>query len=191
MTTPRYPVTVATAPPLARFEIVGSRSDLAATLVAAGLPAPTSNASWAPGAGGTRVGWIGPRRMIVTTAQGDRERWGTLLRAAVPTGTAVAVAEVTGATVTFSLRGSGVDSVLSQGFAHDLATLREGTDRFLATDAWGVAALIEQIDGGVAITVEASFGDFIEHMLRTAAGLPTSSKPGVMSAPPPPVRVVR
>jgi hypothetical protein len=40
----------------------------------------------------------------------------------------------------------------------------------------------------VTVTVDASWSDYIEHMLHAAAGLSPSSMPGVMRAPPPPIR---
>jgi heterotetrameric sarcosine oxidase gamma subunit len=188
MTSPRYPVTIARAPLTARFELVGAASALIAVLTAAGLPVPASPSSVLTGAGGGRTAWCGPRRMIVTAALDERARLGSALRAAVPLDTALVVADVTGATTSFVLKGSGIDAVLAQGFAHDLSSLAFGPGRILATDGWGTAAILEHLDDDVAITVDASFADYVEHMLRTAAGLPTASMPGVMRAPPPPIR---
>ena len=188
MTSPRYPVTIARAPLTARFELVGARSALAAVLTAAGLPVPESPLSATRRAGGGRTAWCGPRRMLVTTDIAERERVGTALRAAIPIGSAVVVADMTGATATFILKGSGMDAVLAQGFAHDVSSLADQADRLMVTDGWGVMAILERLDGGSAITIDASFADYFEHMLRTAAGLPTASMPGTMRAPPPPIR---
>ena len=188
MTSPRYPVTIARAPLTARFELVGAGSALVAVLAAAGLPVPASPLSAASRAGGYRTAWCGPRRMIVTTDIADGARLGSALRAALPIGIAVVVADMTGATATFVLKGSGMDAVLAQGFAHDVSSLADKADRLMVTDAWGVVAILERLDGGSAITIDASFADYFEHMLCTAAGLPTASMPGVMRAPPPPIR---
>lgn len=189
MTAPRYPVSVMRAPAAARFDIVGTKATLEAVLTAACLPVPTSSVAWTTGARGVRVASIGPRRMIVVADIDDKERCRAALHDAVPIGAAVVVADVSSAAVTFVLRGTGLDGVLAQGFAHDLSPLFESKGRFFATDGFGIATLIEHVDGGVAITVDRSFADYAEHMLCTAAGLPTTSKPGVMRAPPPPIRV--
>ncbi len=188
MTRARYPVAIVRAPLAARFEIVGPQSLLTVVLRAAGLPVPASPSTARASAGRARVAWVGPRRMIVSDALDERARVGAALRGGVPVGAAVAVADVTGATATIVLQGGGTEAVLAQGFAHDVSSLSEAADRVLATDAWGTAAILEQLDGGTAVTVDASFGDYIEHMLHTAAGLASSSKPGVMSALPPPIR---
>ncbi len=189
MTSPRYPVTIVRALLTARFELVGDRSALIAALTAAGLPVPATPLSAASRADGRRTAWCGPRRMIVTADIAERARVGTALHAAVPIGMAVAVADITGATATFVLDGSGVEAVLAQGFAHDVSLLSATANRLIVTDGWGVAAILERLAGGTAITVDASFVDYFEHMLRTAAGLPTASMPGVMRAPPPPIRI--
>lgn len=188
MTSARYSVSIVRAAPAARFEVVGPADGLTVALQAAGLPVPKVPSTAIVGAGRARVALVGPRRMIVTDALDERARLGSDLRAGVPRGAAVAVADMTGSTATFVLQGSGIEAVLAQGFAHDVSSIAGGTDRVLATDGWGAAAIVEHLDGGTAVTVDASLGDYIEHMLRTAAGLPSASKPGVMRAPPPPIR---
>jgi sarcosine oxidase gamma subunit len=189
MTAARYPLSITRAPLATRFDIVGGERSLVDIVKAAGLPVPASPSTVATGAGHVRIAWIGPRRMIVTAALDARARLGAALRSGVPRGAAVVVADVTGATTTFVLKGSGIEPVLAQGIAHDVSSLAERPDRVLAVDGWGVAAILEAVDEGIAVTVDASFGDYVEHMLYAAAGLATSSKPGIMSAPPPPIRI--
>lgn len=188
MTSARYPVSIARAAATARFEVVGPMDGLTVTLQAAVLPVPKVPSTAIAGAGRARVVWVGPRRVIVTDALDQRARLGLALRAGVPRGAAVAVADMTGSTATFVVRGSGIEAVLAQGFAHDMSSIAGESNRVLATDGWGAAAIVEHLDGGTAVTVDASLGDYIEHMLRTAAGLPSALKPGVMRSPPPPIR---
>jgi heterotetrameric sarcosine oxidase gamma subunit len=188
MTSPTYAITIERAPLSARFELVGPKDELSAALRAAQLPLPTRQSISATGAGDVRILWVGPRRMVVIAPLEARARLSAALRAGVPSDGGVAVADVTGATAAFLLKGSDIDAVLSQGFAHDVSPSAIDPVGFVATDGWGIAALVEHAEGGLSVAVDTSYADFFQHVLRAAAGLPTSSKPGVMRAPPPPIR---
>lgn len=153
------------------------------------MPVPERPSTAVSGSDGVRVALVGPQRIVVAAPSGARARVAMRLEAAVPPGAAVVVADVTGAVTTFQVKGAGVADVLAQGFALDFASLVLGSDGIVSTEGWGVAAILENRDGSVFVTVDTSFGDYVEHMLRTAAGLATSAKPGVMQSPPPPIRV--
>lgn len=183
----RYPVAITRQALEARFEIAGRWIQMRSMLEAAGLPVPAAPASVAVDAGGVRVALVGPRRLTVAAPFDHRERLETTLQAARPLDAALIAADVTGATATFMLDGSGVSDVLAQGVAHDLASLSDG--RIAATEGWGTGVLLERRNGCTFVTVDIAFADYIEHMLRSAAGQQTHAQPGVMRAPPPPIRV--
>lgn len=99
------------------------------------------------------------------------------------------MADVTGSTATFVLTGAGVGDVLAQGVSLDLSQLAQSPHRCFATDGWGIALMLEQRGEQTRVTVDATFADYLEHALRTAAGLATAARPGTMRSPPPPIRV--
>ena len=191
MSLARYDVRIWRAAPEARFELAGRPSEIASLLEGARLAVPSAPKAIAA-AGGIRVAWIGPRRIVVAAAMARHIDLAARLRL-VSLGLATGVAvDVTGATATFIVEGRGALDILAQGVVHDLHPTTFPTDTVLATEAWGTAIILEHVvDQATALrlTTDVALAGYIESWLMAAAGLRSGAVPGIMAAPPPEIKM--
>ncbi len=190
MTASRYDVDIVEAVPEARFELIGHHAQRNAALQAAGLPVPSA-ARFIARAGGVRVAWVGPRRVIICAPVLDAGRIRTLASAAIPAASSTILADITGSTVTFVLSGRDVVDVLAQGIAYDVSTAHFSAGSILTTEGWGVGLVLELDGEQVRVTVDTALAAYVQNCLCTAAGLPAETAPGIMRSPPPALLVRR
>ena len=183
MVTGRYGVSPRRIEPCARFEAAGEPHALAAALRMAGLPLPSDANTAVRSPAGWQVAWLGPRRFVVTGPIRDELRLQRLLHDAFSQFVSADVCCSTDMVACFELAGPGAASVLAQGTALDVSDAAFAAGSATVTDLWGVAAVVERPTQSPlcrVITVDRSLAGFIEGWLRTADGLPSSIKPGVM-----------
>jgi heterotetrameric sarcosine oxidase gamma subunit len=184
---PRYDVALRRLAPTARFETCGKPEDLAAALRAAGLPVPERRNSSLAGDGRVRVDWLGPQRQVVRAPLEQEEAVGRALEAAFAGFAGADVTCITDMVVTFELAGSGAADVLAQGTPLDLSPAAFLPASATGTELWGVGVIVERPAADpktFRVTVERSYAGYVEGWLRTAAGLISDLRPGVMTAPP-------
>ena len=190
MTASRYAVSIEQLPAEARFELAGHNADIGAALRAAGLPVPPAAKAIAR-RGDVRVVWVGPRRWLVCAPVSAGPGVLTALSEAMPQKSSALLADVSGSTVTFLLRGTDVAAVLEQGISHDHSIANFPAESILATDGWGVGLLLEHDRQQVRITVDAALAAYVKNCLCSAAGQIADTLPGVMRAPSPAIAVPR
>ena len=191
MSQARYNVSIRRSAPEARFELAGRPSEIARLLKGAQLAVPSTPKAIAA-ADGIRVAWIGPRRISVTAPMDRRNDLATRLRQvslSIVSGIAV---DVTGATVTFIIEGPGALDILAQGVVNDLHPATFPVDTVLATEACGTAIILEHVaeqDMAFRLTADAALAGYVESWLMAAAGLSSVEAPGIMTAPPPQIKL--
>ena len=190
MTASRYDVSIVQLPAESRFELAGHSAELGAALRAAGLAVPTAAKAIAA-SGDVRVACVGPRRWLVSAPLSAARDIQTALSEAIPQRSSSLLADVSGSTVTFLLRGTDIAQVLEQGISHDLSIASFPAESILATEGWGVGLLLERDGEQVRMTVEAALAAYVRNCLYTAAGQAADTLPGVMRAPPPAITVSR
>ena len=183
MTTGRYGVATRRIEPCARFEAAGEALAMASALRTAGMQLPSDPNTAVRSQAGWQVAWLGPRRYVVTGPIDDAPRLQRLLHDAFSAFDSADVCCTTDMVACFELAGAGAASVLAQGTALDVSDAAFAAGSATVTDLWGVAAVVERPTQSPlcrVITVDRSLAGFIEGWLRTADGLPSSIKPGVM-----------
>ena len=190
MTASRYDVGILQVPAEARFELAGRRAELEAALTAAGLPIPLTAKTIAR-SGGVRVAWVGPRRWLICAPLSAARDMRTALSEAIAPGSSSMLADVTGSTVTFVLRGADIADLLAQGIPHNISIASFPAASILATEGWGVGLLLERDGEQVCMTVDVALAAYLSNCLHAAAGQVADSLPGVMRAPPPAIVVSR
>jgi heterotetrameric sarcosine oxidase gamma subunit len=183
----RYDVALRRLLPRARFEACGKPDDLVAALHSAGLPVPERHNSSTGSDGQVRIDWLGPRRFVISVPLEREDAVGNVLEAGFAGFSGADVACVTDMVVTFELAGAGVADVLAQGMPLDISPAAFAPASATATELWGVGVIVERPTADPAslrVTVERSYAGYIEGWLRTAAGLSSDLKPGVMLAQP-------
>ena len=187
MTGKRYDVALRRLAPRARFEACGKPEDLAAALHAAGLPVPERHNSSIDGEGQVRIDWLGPRRFVVDAPLEQEEAVGSALAAAFAGFASADVVCVSDMVVTFEIAGAGAADVLAQGTPLDISSAAFAPASATGTELWGVAVVVERPiadPASLRVTVERSCAGYVEGWLRTAAGLGSDLKPGVMLGQP-------
>ena len=190
MTAARYDVGIEQVPAESRFELAGNGADIGAVLRAAELPVPKA-AKIIARRGDVRVASVGPRRWLVCAPLSAAPDMLTALSEAMPLKSSAMLADVSGSTVTFLLRGTDVAEVLEQGISHDLSIASFPAEAILATEGWGVGLLLERDGEQVRITVDVALAAYVKNCLCSAAGQIADTLPGVMRAPPPAIVVLR
>lgn len=183
MTTGRYGVSPRRIGPCARFEVAGEPLAMAAALRSAGLPLPSDANTAVRSQDGRQVAWLGPRRFVVTGPMDDEQRLQRLLQEAFSLFVSADVCCTTDMVACFELAGPGAASILAQGTALDVSDAAFAAGAATVTDLWGVAAVVERPTQSPLcriVTVDRSLAGFVEGWLRTADGLPSTIKPGVM-----------
>lgn len=187
MTAQRYDVALRRLAPRARFEACGKLKDLVAALHAAGLPVPDRHNSSIGNDGKVRIDWLGPRRFVVSAPLEQEEAVGSALEAGFAGFASADVTRITDMVVTFEIAGAGAADVLAQGMPLDISSVAFAPASTTGTELWGVGVIVERPNAdpnSLRVTVERSYAGYIEGWFRTAAGLPSDLKPGVMLAPP-------
>lgn len=187
MTTQRYDVALRRLAPRARFEASGKPEDLVAALNAAGLAVPERHNASIGSDGQVRIDWLGPRRFVVSAPLELEEAVGRTLETRFAEFASADVTCVTGMTVTFELSGAGAADVLAQGTPLDISSVAFAPASATGTELWGVGVVVERPiadPASLRVTVERSYAGYIEGWLRTAAGLGSDLKPGVVLAQP-------
>jgi heterotetrameric sarcosine oxidase gamma subunit len=190
MTTARHNVSISQLPAVARFELVGHRTEITAVLRAANLPVPLAAKAVAR-SGDFSVASVGPRRWLISASLDSARDIHKQISEALARNSSALLADTTGSTVTFLLQGPGIVEVLAQGIAHDLSAGSFPAESILATEGWGVALLLEQDAGEIRLTVDTTLAAYVRNCLCTAAGQNADTLPGVMRTPPPPIAVSR
>lgn len=181
--TGRYPTTLRTLDPCARFEAAGQPDALAAALGAAGLPLPARANTSAVSEGGVQVDWLGPRRLVISAPMADEQRLQRVLMQAFAAFETADVCCTSDMVVRFELVGAGAADVLAQGTGMDVSDARFAPGCAAVTDLWGIAAVIERpVDRPDCrrVAVDRSLAGYVLGWLNTANGLPSTSIPGVM-----------
>jgi len=187
MTAQRYAVALRRLAPRARFEACGKPEDLLAALYAAGLPVPERHNSSIGSDGQVRIDWLGPRRFVVGAPLEQEEDVGSALEAVFAGFESADVTCITDMVVTFELAGAGAADVLAQGMPLDISSAAFPPASATATELWGVGVIVERPmadPASLRVTVERSYAGYVEGWLRTAAGLSSDLRPGVMLAQP-------
>jgi heterotetrameric sarcosine oxidase gamma subunit len=187
MSAPRYAVALRRLAPRARFETCGKTEDLRAALHAAGLPVPDCHNSSIDSEGQVRIDWLGPRRFVVSAPLAQEEIVGNALEAGFAGFASADVTCITGMVVAFEISGAAAAEVLAQGMPLDVSSVAFAPASATGTELWGVGVVVERPmadPASLRVTVERSYAGYIEGWLRTAAGLGSDLKPGVMLAQP-------
>ena len=183
MTAQRYPVALRRLAPRARFEARGKPEDLLAALHAAGLPVPERHNASMESDGQVRIDWLGPRRFVVSAPLDKEEAAGNALEDVFAGFASADVTRITDMVVTFEIAGAGAADVLAQGMPLDISSAAFAPASATGTELWGVAVIVERPiadPASLRVTVERSYAGYVEGWLRTAAGLGSDLKPGVM-----------
>jgi heterotetrameric sarcosine oxidase gamma subunit len=183
MTAQRYAVALRRLAPRARFEACGKPEDLLAALRAAGLRVPGRHNASIDSEGQVRIDWLGPRRFVVSAPLEREEAVGSALAAAFAGFASADMACVSDMVVTFELAGAGAADVLAQGMPLDISSAAFAPASATGTELWGVAVVVERPiadPASLRVTVERSYAGYVEGWLRTAAGMGSDLKPGVM-----------
>lgn len=186
MSSLRYPVMIRRLPALALFEARGTAAVLESAIAAAGLSWP-SGFNRVSAADGVEVVRFGPKRVLVI-ATGERE--GALaarLEAAFREVETADIALVSDMYVAFEVAGAGAEDVVRQGAPLDLSAGAFPPGAIAGTELWAITAIIARIasgEPGFRLLVDISYAGYIADWLATAAGSPSTERPGTMQRPP-------
>jgi len=184
MSPSRYSVVTARIEDIALHEARGREAALRRALLAAGLPWPERINRRAE-ADGRAVVRLGPTRVLILCALADETAMTDRLETAFAAEPEADVAVATDMHVGFAISGAGAEDVLRQGAPLDLDRTVFPAGMATGTDLFGVGVILGRTaEDGFQLFVERSFADYVEGWLATAAGLPSTLRPGVMVRPP-------
>lgn len=188
----RYQATINRLEPEAWFEIRGEPSVTDPVLARLRLPVPAGANRAAASARQVRVLRLGPDRLVVRAPRALEAELITAIEAAcidLPVAQAVQASDMM---VTFAIEGAGARDVLAQGMPLDLAPEGFPAGSATGTEAWGIGVIIERFATApdrFLLSTDRSYAGYLELWLRTAAGEESALQPGVVQAPPPPVKI--
>ena len=190
MTRSRYDAQIARLPMEALFEARGPADELERACRAAGLDWPQAmhrRSRLASGAGLLR---LGGKRVLIRAPIAEEPSLGAALDAAFAREATANCALVSDMYALFRVVGPRAEDVLRQGAPLDLSTRAFPDGAATGTRLWDATVVIERaglVPPAFDILVEASFADYLELWLRSAAGEAAAQSRGVLRGAPPPI----
>jgi heterotetrameric sarcosine oxidase gamma subunit len=190
MTGPRYDAQIARLPMEALFEARGPADELERACRAAGLAWPQAMHRRTRDARSAALTRLGARRVIVRAPIVEETSLAAALDAAFAHEATAHCALVSDMYALFRVIGPRAEDVLRQGAPLDLSASAFPDDATTGTRLWDATVMIERrgfAPPAFDILVEASFADYLELWLRTAAGEETARSREILRGAPAPI----
>jgi heterotetrameric sarcosine oxidase gamma subunit len=173
----RYDVRIVRGHAWCLFDLRGPSERILPALAAAGLPQPVEPNRRLTGEVETAVARLGPTRWLLRAPISAEAQLAARLSAMIDSMADADMALVTDQFELFRLIGPGAGDVVAQGTALDIASAEFGADAMTSTEMFGAGVLLDRGVDGFLITIERSFGDWMERWLHAAAGLSCAITP--------------